>query len=155
MARATPRSRWKRRLRSSAAGGNAFSRSGWPASRIVSARAARAAFPPEEIAQVKAIACQLPREHDLPLSRFSRADLPGGARYWPPRRQAPARLRPLRAQRRDRPVRPARLAGDDQAALLLRPPRLLDRRQRLFPPRPESDRAAPAALAEPRPRPPA
>jgi DDE superfamily endonuclease len=41
----------------------------------VSARAARAAFPPEEVAQVKAIACQLPREHDLPLSRFSRAEL--------------------------------------------------------------------------------
>ena len=32
-------------------------------------------FPPEEIAQVKAIACQLPREHELPLSRFSRAEL--------------------------------------------------------------------------------
>jgi transposase len=32
-------------------------------------------FPPEEVAQVKAIACQLPRKHDLPLSRFSRAEL--------------------------------------------------------------------------------
>ena len=38
-------------------------------------RAVRGVFPPEEIAQVKAIACQLPREHDLPLSRFSRAEL--------------------------------------------------------------------------------
>jgi len=31
--------------------------------------------PPEEVAQVKAIACELPREHGLPLSRFSRAEL--------------------------------------------------------------------------------
>jgi DDE superfamily endonuclease len=36
---------------------------------------ARGVFPPEEVAQVKAIACQLPREHGLPLSRFSRAEL--------------------------------------------------------------------------------
>jgi hypothetical protein len=27
------------------------------------------------VAQVKAIACGLPRQHDLPLSRFSRAEL--------------------------------------------------------------------------------
>jgi transposase len=32
-------------------------------------------FPPEEVAQVKAIACELPKEHGLPLSRFSRAEL--------------------------------------------------------------------------------
>ena len=57
------------------AGGNASSRSGWPGSRIERARAARAVFPPEEIAQVKAIACELPREQGLPLSRFSRAEL--------------------------------------------------------------------------------
>ena len=36
---------------------------------------ARAAFPPQEVAQVKAIACELPREHGVPLSRFSRAEL--------------------------------------------------------------------------------
>ncbi|MGH2716196.1 MAG: IS630 family transposase [Thermoleophilaceae bacterium] len=36
---------------------------------------ARGVFPPEEVAQVKAIACQLPREQGLPLSRFSRAEL--------------------------------------------------------------------------------
>ena len=51
--------------------------------------------------------------------------------------------------------RPARLAGDDQAALRLRAARLLDRRQRLLPARPKVGRAARAALAEPRPRPPA
>ena len=38
-------------------------------------RGVRGVFPPEEVAQVKAIACELPREHGLPLSRFSRAEL--------------------------------------------------------------------------------
>jgi len=33
-------------------------------------------FSPEQVAEVKAIACQLPIEHDLPLlGRFSRAEL--------------------------------------------------------------------------------
>jgi DDE superfamily endonuclease len=50
-------------------------RSGWPGSKIASARAGRVVFPPEEITRVKAIACGLPREHGLPLSRFSRAEL--------------------------------------------------------------------------------
>src|SRR5256712_7128235 len=44
-------------------------------SRIERGRVARAVFPPQEVAQVKAIACELPRQHDLPLSRFSRAEL--------------------------------------------------------------------------------
>jgi DDE superfamily endonuclease len=38
-------------------------------------RVARAVFPPEEVAQVKAIACELPKTHGLPLSRFSRSEL--------------------------------------------------------------------------------
>jgi hypothetical protein len=227
-------------------------------------RVVRGVFPPEQVAQVKAIACGLPREHGLPLSRFSRAELHrlvvergvceasastiarwlaedalkpwqhrswifptdpaflekagpvldlyqgrwegkllhpgefvicadekpsiqararppaayarcrlaraagrahlpaargahllGRARHRPPRGQAAAPVRSLRAKRRDRVLRPARLAGNDQAALCLRPPRLLDRRQRLLPPRPESRAAARAALAQPRPHPPA
>jgi hypothetical protein len=36
---------------------------------------ARGVFPPEQVAEVKAIACQLPLEHNLPLSRFSRSEL--------------------------------------------------------------------------------
>ena len=36
---------------------------------------ARAVFPPEEVAQVKAIACELPQTHGIPLSRFSRSEL--------------------------------------------------------------------------------
>lgn len=44
-------------------------------SRTERGRAARVVFPPEEVARVKAIACELPRAHGLPLSRFSRAEL--------------------------------------------------------------------------------
>jgi len=39
------------------------------------ARAARAAFPPEEVAEVKAVACELPKAQGVPLSRFSRSEL--------------------------------------------------------------------------------
>ena len=39
------------------------------------ARAARAVFPPEQIAEVKAIACELPATHGLPLGRFTRTEL--------------------------------------------------------------------------------
>ncbi len=35
----------------------------------------RGVFPPEEVAQVKAVACSLPRAQGVPLSRFSRAEL--------------------------------------------------------------------------------
>lgn len=43
--------------------------------RIERGQAGRAAFPPEEVAQVKAIACELPKTHGVPLSRFSRSEL--------------------------------------------------------------------------------
>ncbi len=38
-------------------------------------RAGRVVFTPQEVAEVKVIACELPASHDLPLSRFSRAEL--------------------------------------------------------------------------------
>jgi hypothetical protein len=38
-------------------------------------RVARAVFPPEEVAQVKAVACELPTALGVPISRFSRAEL--------------------------------------------------------------------------------
>jgi hypothetical protein len=44
-------------------------------SRTSSARVARAVFPPQQVAEVKAIACELPLAHGLPLSRFSRVEL--------------------------------------------------------------------------------
>ena len=44
-------------------------------SRIESARDARAVFPPQELAAVKAIACELPASEGVPLSRFSQSEL--------------------------------------------------------------------------------
>ena len=38
-------------------------------------RVDRVVFPPQQVAEVKVIACELPVKHDLPLSRFSRAEL--------------------------------------------------------------------------------
>ena len=35
----------------------------------------RPVFPPEVVVQVKALACELPAQTHLPLSRFSRQDL--------------------------------------------------------------------------------
>ena len=49
--------------------------SGWRVLRIKRGRDDRAVFPPQEVAEVKAIACELPRSHELPLSRFSRVEL--------------------------------------------------------------------------------
>jgi hypothetical protein len=43
--------------------------------RTSRARVARAVFPPEQVAQVKAVACELPSELGVPISRFSRAEL--------------------------------------------------------------------------------
>jgi hypothetical protein len=43
--------------------------------RINRGRVARGVFRPEQVPEVKAIACELPRTHQLPLSRFSRVEL--------------------------------------------------------------------------------
>jgi hypothetical protein len=43
--------------------------------RMKRGRVGRAVFPPEEVAQVKAVACELPKDQGAPLSRFSRSDL--------------------------------------------------------------------------------
>lgn len=47
----------------------------WRDSRIVPAEAGPPLFPPELVAQVKALACELPARLGLPLSRFSRSEL--------------------------------------------------------------------------------
>jgi DDE superfamily endonuclease len=44
-------------------------------SRTSRARVARAVSPPQQVAEVKAIACELPATHGLPLGRFSRTEL--------------------------------------------------------------------------------
>jgi hypothetical protein len=66
---------WIPRRVSSAAGEDDSSRSACGGSGIDRARAARAVFPPEQVAEVKALACELPATHGVPLSRFSRAEL--------------------------------------------------------------------------------
>ncbi len=43
--------------------------------RIERGRVVRAVFPPQEVAQVKAIACELPKAHGVALSRFSRSEI--------------------------------------------------------------------------------
>src|ERR687891_1145409 len=60
------------------------------------ARAVRGVFPPEQVAEVKAIACELPVTHGLPLSRFTRTELHRlGARGRRGGRPPPPRLRAL------------------------------------------------------------
>ena len=56
-------------------------------------------------------------------------------------------VRPLRAHHRDRAVRPAGRPGHDHRALRLRRAGVLDRRQRLLPPRPGLDRPAGQGVA--------
>jgi len=66
---------WRCARRSSGSGGDDFANSASPVCRINRGRVARGAFPPQEVAQVKAIACELPKTHGVPLSRFSRSEL--------------------------------------------------------------------------------
>ncbi len=63
------------RARSSASGANASSRRGSRGLTNVPAAAGRRAFPPSAVVAVKALACELPDEHGLPLSRWSIAEI--------------------------------------------------------------------------------
>src|SRR5574341_906270 len=57
--------------RSSASGASASSRRGSPAWTSDRVAAGRPCFPPSVVVAVKALACELPHESGLPLSRFS------------------------------------------------------------------------------------
>ena len=61
--------------KSSANGENASSKSAWPAWKNVPDRVGPGLFPPELIVQVKALACELPATHHVPLSRWSLDEL--------------------------------------------------------------------------------
>ena len=61
--------------RSWVAGEDGSARSASRDCQTESARVARGVFPPQQVAEVKAIACELPASQGLPLSRFSRAEL--------------------------------------------------------------------------------
>jgi DDE superfamily endonuclease len=66
---------WTLAARSSAFGANASLRNAWRAWRNVPDRVAPGLFPPEVVVQVKALACELPAQHDVPLSRWSLHEL--------------------------------------------------------------------------------
>ena len=61
--------------RLSASGEDGSASGGSRGSRTGRARVARAVFPPEQVAEVVAVACELPAKHDRPLGRFSRSEL--------------------------------------------------------------------------------
>jgi hypothetical protein len=66
---------WTRRSKSYVSGGNVFLNMACKASRKGTGEAARLAFPPGVVVAIKAFACELPAELDLPLSRLSMADI--------------------------------------------------------------------------------
>src|SRR5437764_14048569 len=66
---------WTRGARWSASGASASSRSDWRASKRELARVALGSFPPELTVEIKALACELPANLGLPLSRLSVADV--------------------------------------------------------------------------------
>jgi hypothetical protein len=66
---------WIPVARSLANGANVFLRNAWPDWKNVPDRVGPGLFPPELIVQVKALACELPAQHHLPLSRWSLGEL--------------------------------------------------------------------------------
>ena len=66
---------FRSRARLSASGANDSLRNAWLVWRTNPELGARPFFPPEVVVQVKALACELPAETEVPLSRFSRRDL--------------------------------------------------------------------------------
>ncbi len=57
--------------RSSANGASGFLNNGLPASRRANGAVVQRAFPPGVVVAIKALACELPHEHGLPLSRLT------------------------------------------------------------------------------------
>src|SRR4051794_13696018 len=72
-----PRSRgaWISRARRSRGGEDAFVRRAFRGLRSDRGRVGRGVFPPAQVAEVKALACELPAEQGVPLSRWSSAEL--------------------------------------------------------------------------------
>jgi hypothetical protein len=69
------RADWTCPGRSSASGASGFARNVWPGWRVARAGAGRVLFPPAVVVEVKALACELPSEQNLPFSRFSCQDI--------------------------------------------------------------------------------
>ena len=66
---------WTHRARSSASGENAFSKSGWLDLKNAPAGAVPRFFPPRVVVAVKALACELPARHKIPISRLSVSEI--------------------------------------------------------------------------------
>jgi DDE superfamily endonuclease len=64
-----------RRARLSRHGENGSARKGCKASKRDRGRVGRGVFPPTQVAEVKALACELPAEQGIPVSRWSSAEL--------------------------------------------------------------------------------
>ena len=66
---------WGSRVRLSRRGENGSARKGCKVSKRDRGRVGRGVFPPAQVAEVKALACELPAEQGVPLSRWSSAEL--------------------------------------------------------------------------------
>src|SRR6266699_6732546 len=66
---------WTLAARSSAYGASASLRSAWRGWKNVPDRVAPGLFPPELVVQIKALACEPPAQHGVPLSRWSLEEL--------------------------------------------------------------------------------
>src|SRR5947209_8737563 len=66
---------WILAVKSSAYGASASLRNAWRAWKNVPDRVGPGLFPPELVVQVKALACEPPAQHDVPLSRWSLDEL--------------------------------------------------------------------------------
>jgi hypothetical protein len=66
---------WTAVAKWSACGANAFLLKGWAAWRNAHDRDVPGPFPPEVVVSIKALACELPSVHQLPLSRWSSTEL--------------------------------------------------------------------------------
>lgn len=61
--------------RSSASGGRGSSKSAWRDSRREHVTGDQPSFPPDVVVAVKALACELPHEHGIPISRLGRSEI--------------------------------------------------------------------------------
>lgn len=64
-----------RLVRSSASGGNGSSKNAWQGSRREYVRGDQPSFPPEVVVAIKALACELPHQHGIPVSRLGKSEI--------------------------------------------------------------------------------
>lgn len=62
-------------VKSLVSGGNASLKNAWQVFETVPGKEDLAVFPPDVVMEVKALACELPSERNLPFSRFNHAEI--------------------------------------------------------------------------------